>query len=162
MRSLVLYYSKDGYTKEIAEQISEDIGADIERVIPLNDLPVEKDVNNLLVLFMILFKEKPKILELKHNLQDYDLIYIGSPVWFGSLPPFIRTLLLKYNFKGKSVGIFCCGDSSSKTALIKMARLIKNADIIGELDLNKEEGNFVNSNKSREWARALYGKKSRM
>lgn len=162
MKSLVLYYSNNGYTMEIAEEIAENIGSDIERIIPVEDI-VTKEKNNYFSIFQInLFFDKAKIMELSKNLNDYDLIFIGTPVWFGNYVPFLRTVLLKYTFKDKDIGIFCCCDENSKKTIQRMKKKLNGANIIDELEIIQKDGDYININKVKQWSKSLYGKVERM
>ena len=162
MKSLVLYYSNNGYTMEIAEEIAENVGADIERITPVEDIITKGNNNYFSIFSMNLFGDKPKILELSKDLNEYELIFIGTPVWFGNYVPFIRTILSKYIFKDKNIGIFCCCDKDSGRTLKKMRKKLNGANVIDELEIIQEEGNYININKVKEWSKSLHGKVERM
>lgn len=162
MKAVVLYYSNGGYTMEMAEEIKASIAADIEKIIPAKDILADKNKNNISILAMKLFGDKPRILSLKSKIEEYDLIFIGTPVWFGSYTPFINTLLSKYIFKGKSVGIFCCCDMTGSATLDKLKKRLKGANILGSIEINTKDGTYINVGKIREWSQSLMGKQIRM
>ena len=79
MKSLVAFYSRTNITKKLAERIASDINADIEEIKPVNDYGGKlgyarggKDA----------FRGNIVELEaLKYDPQDYDIVYLGTPVW---------------------------------------------------------------------------------
>ena len=79
MKSLVAFYSRTNITKKLAERIANETGADIEEIKPKNDYGGKlgyarggKDA----------FRGNIIELEaLKHDPQDYDVVYLGTPVW---------------------------------------------------------------------------------
>ena len=80
MKTLVVYYSRTGNTKFVAEEITAELGADIEEVVDLKKrdgkmgyLSASRDATG---------NRQTNIAETKRNPADYDLIVIGTPVWF--------------------------------------------------------------------------------
>ena len=49
----------------------------------------------------------PAIKEMNLDLSKYDPIYVGTPIWFSTFAPPVRTFLQSYDFKGKTVALFC-------------------------------------------------------
>ncbi len=104
---LVLYYSQTGNTKAVAEAIQSQLGADIEAIVPVNpydgdfQATIERGKKELDSGIL------PEIEPLKSDIQSYDVIFVGYPVWFGTFAQPIATLLADGNFKGKRVVPFC-------------------------------------------------------
>lgn len=101
---LVVYYSREGHTKLVADEIAKRFNADIERLIdrkdragPLAVMEAGRDAvsGNL-----------TEIEPLKHDPQNYDIVLVGTPSWFGNVTPAVRTFLSRYHMKGKTVGLF--------------------------------------------------------
>jgi len=104
MKSLVVYYSRTGNTRFVAELVAKHLGADIEEVIDhknrkgiLGWLSAGKDAR---------LRKETQISPSEHDPCNYELIVVGSPVWGGSLTPAIRTYLRKHDLSGKKVAIF--------------------------------------------------------
>lgn len=104
---LVLYYSQTANTKAVAEEIATQLGADIEEILPLNPYSGsfmetvqragdERESGNM-----------PEIQPLQSKIADYDLIFIGYPVWSGTYAWPIATLLDEVDFSGKKIVPFC-------------------------------------------------------
>ena len=101
MKTLVVYYSREGSNKFLAERISRELDCDMEAIHPR--------VNNL-VLFLINlhFGIKP----LKHRVEEYDRIILCGPIWVGRFIPPLRSFVLKYRDRiNQLVFVTCCGSS---------------------------------------------------
>jgi len=142
MKSLIVYYSRTGNTKFMAETIAAEIGAETEEVIDLKNrqgrlafLPAGRDAMQ---------GKETQIAEIKRKPGDYDLIIVGQPIWAGSPTPAIRTYLNKNDLSGKKVALFF-SDSGLGKAVEKTKALMPNSTFVGELALaakaleNKDE-----------------------
>ena len=106
-KSLVVYFSRSGNTREIANQIKEFTQADlfeIETVKPyaadyntcVEEAKVEKAAN-----------ARPAIKGKVQNLNDYDVVFIGYPNWWGTMPMAVLTFIESHDFSGKVLVPFC-------------------------------------------------------
>ncbi len=109
-RMLVTYFSWSGSTKNLAEEIQRQTHADIYRIEPL--VPYTSDYQTLA--YEISNKEKeenarPALKDTLSTLNDYDIIFVGCPVWWHDAPMIIHSFLecKNYNFAGKTVIPFC-------------------------------------------------------
>lgn len=104
---LVAYFSWGGTTQRMAQQIQDITGADVFRIEPVKPYPTEytpctevareeKDNN-----------ARPAIQGKVENWSDYDVVFIGCPVWWWTTPMIIHTFCESYDFKGKTVIPFC-------------------------------------------------------
>ena len=127
---LVLYYSQTGTTQTVAEELQKQLGADIERIEAV--VPYDGDFGATIERSG---KEResgevPEINPLKVNLDDYDVIFIGYPIWFGTYAMPIATLVKENDFAGKTIVPFCTfgsGGLGSSTEALKEA--LPKADI---------------------------------
>lgn len=104
---LVAYFSWSGTTQRMAQQIQDITGADMFRIEPVTPYPTEytpctevareeKDNN-----------ARPAIKGTVENWDDYDVVFIGCPVWWWTTPMIIHTFCESYDFRGKTVIPFC-------------------------------------------------------
>ena len=109
---LVLYYSVTNTTKQIAEYIQQKTGADIEAIQTVEELPT--DYQELLQLSGKMRESNtlPELKPLAHNVADYDLIFFGYPIWFGTYAQPVKTLVASGVLSGKTVVPFCTSGSS--------------------------------------------------
>ena len=104
---LVLYYSQTGATAAVANEIKSALNADIEEVICEN--PYDGDFAATIERSQ---KERengelPAIQPIGVDIQQYDIIFLGYPVWFGTYALPVATLLKEENFDGKVIVPFC-------------------------------------------------------
>ena len=133
MNVLVVYFSRDGHTKDVAENIAKKMNADIECV-------TEEGVDRNGIIGWLksgydgFRKNKSKIVNTKFDCKNYDRIYIGSPVWAFNIAPAIRTYLDTEDLSQKEIGLFGTMDGSGAEKLFKdMKTYLSKSKIIGEL-----------------------------
>lgn len=106
---LVAYYSYTGNTEEFANIIAEETGGtlfEIQRSNDYSDLytEAEEEINN---------NEKPELASMPDNVEQYDTIFIGYPIWWDRVPAMINTFLDNIDLEGKTVIPFCTSSSDS-------------------------------------------------
>ena len=123
-KTLVLYYSLTGNTKVVAEEIANRLGADIEEIVCVNPYDT-----NFQACIQRCMQEReqgviPDIQPVKADLSQYDIIFIGYPVWFGTYAPPVAKFLLNEDLSGKKIVPFCTfgsGGLESSIADLKAA-----------------------------------------
>lgn len=112
---LVAYFSNTGTTKEIAEMIQEQTGADLFEIIP-EDPYTEEDLAYYTGGRTDQEQEdasvRPAISGNVEHMEQYDTVFIGYPIWHGQAPRIISTFLESYDFAGKRLVPFCTSHSS--------------------------------------------------
>ena len=116
-KTLVAYFSATGTTKILAEKIAEEADADLFEIEPLapytqSDLDWT-DENSRCTIEMKKDKSiRPKIKSKVQNIEQYDTIYVGFPIWWYVAPTIINTFLEQYNFNGKKIIPFATSGGS--------------------------------------------------
>jgi flavodoxin len=154
VKSLVVYYTRSGNTKFVAETIAAELGSDLEEIVDLKKragklgwILAGKDSTQ---------EKETKIAPTKLAPTDYDLIVIGTPIWAWKPTPAIRTYIAKNNLSGKKVALFLTMDSDSKQAVEKTKALLPNTVLVGELSLPKAlEDKDETKKKIAEWCKSL-------
>ena len=132
-KQLVLYYSQTGATQTVAQELQKALGADIE-AIELEDpytgtyaetvdrAGKERQSGNM-----------PKLKPLKADLSEYDVIYLGYPIWYGSYANPIVSLVGEYDFEGKKIVTFCTfGSGGLEPAIQDLKKALPKAEIAEE------------------------------
>ena len=113
----VVYFSGTGNTKAIAEMIAEETDADIFEIVPAqaytdadlnyNDdsCRANKEQNDNTA--------RPEISNDLSATTEYDVIYLGHPIWWGTVPRIMQTYLEKYDLSGATIYTFCTSGGSS-------------------------------------------------
>lgn len=104
-KELVVYFSVYGTARALAEEIAAQTGADIAEIEPVNAYDSNRDHYEALA--RLARKEhdedqRPEILN-DIDIENYDRIYIGYPMWWYTFPMIIYTFFDKYDFKGKTI-----------------------------------------------------------
>ena len=122
-KKLVLYYSETGTTKTVAQELQKQLGADIEEieaVEPYSGIFQETIQRGQREMQS---GEMPALKPLKKKIADYDIIFLGYPIWFGTYANPIITLVKEQDFAGKTIVPFCTfgsgGLNTSSDALQK-------------------------------------------
>lgn len=116
---LVVYFSAQGHTKEVAEKIADNLNADIFEITPANPYTEEDlDYNNDNSRVSREYEDESlRDVELETtevpNWSDYDTVLIGYPIWWGNSAWPINSFVKANDFTGKTVIPFCTSASSS-------------------------------------------------
>ena len=128
---LVLYYSQTSNTKTVAQEIANKLGADIEEIVAVN--PYDGDFEATINRCMQEREKgvKPEIKPIAANLADYDTIFIGYPVWFGTFAPPMAAFLDQADLSGKKIVPFCTfGSGGLNTSVKELAAKQPKAEIL--------------------------------
>jgi flavodoxin len=105
MKTLVIYYSRTGITKQIGDIIAKKLGADVEEI---KDTVDRSGAKGYLLSGRDAMKKKLTRLEpLAKNPSDYDLAIIGTPVWCWNMSVPVRTYVSENKDKFSKVAYFC-------------------------------------------------------
>lgn len=127
---LVVYFSHSGNTREVANQIQALTGADIFEV-----KTVRQYSSNYNTVTQEAQQEqngdaRPKLAAGIDNLADYDVVILGYPNWWGTIPMGLFTFLESYDFAGKTIAPFCTHEGSRMGSSVRdIAKLCPDATI---------------------------------
>ena len=127
-KRLVAYFSASGVTAKVAENLADAIGADIFEIQP--EVPYTKadlnwmDKKSRSTIEMSDPNSRPAIATKRDNMDEYDTIFVGFPIWWYVAPTIINTFLESYNLKGKTIIIAISRVPNPKIARSKMRRTI--------------------------------------
>ena len=129
---LIAYFSWSGNTRGIAQEIQAQTGADLFEITPVH--PYSKDYNTVLMEAQEdqHKQARPQLSEHVRNMDEYDIILLGYPNWWASVPMPIASFLEEYDFSGKTIIPFCShGGGRFGQSLTVIAKTAKDA-VIGE------------------------------
>ncbi|MBO4645681.1 MAG: NAD(P)H-dependent oxidoreductase [Bacteroidales bacterium] len=130
-KMLVLYYSQTSNTQAVAKEIAKRLDADIEQIVM--EQPYDGDFQATIDRCM---KEReegvlPDIKPVAANLADYDVVFIGFPVWFGTYAPPVAAFLNQVDLSGKKIVPFCTFGSGGLESSVKdLVRAEPNAEVL--------------------------------
>ncbi len=126
MANLILYYSRKGEnyvnggirtiakgnTERVAEFIQRAVGGDLFEIEPMREYSAS---------YMTCIKEaqaeqrvgeRPAVKKLPASLDGYDIVFLGYPNWWGTMPMFMFTVLEAFDWTGKTIAPFCTNEGS--------------------------------------------------
>ena len=113
---LVAYFSATGTTKGVAEHIANGLNADIYEIVPeepYTDADLDyNDNNSRTTIEMNDPNARPAISGSVENMEQYDTVFIGYPIWSGEAPRIVSTFVESYDFSGKTIVPFCTSGGS--------------------------------------------------
>jgi len=137
---LVVYYSRTGNTRKVAQLLAKRFKADIEEIIdkkkrtgPIGFTAAGKDA---------LTKQLTDIEPLELDPQQYDIILVGTPSWYSNMTPAIRTFVTQNDIKNKQVAVFATTNLTGiNSTLDELASLVadKDSDQIPRLPVYKKD-----------------------
>ena len=115
-KKLVAYFSASGVTTKLAETLAEAIGADMFEIVP--EVPYTKadlnwqDAASRSTIEMKDPSSRPAIAAKRDNMDNYDTVFVGFPIWWYVAPTIINTFLESYDLSGKTVIPFATSGGS--------------------------------------------------
>lgn len=133
-KPLVIYYSFEGNTRLMAESMAQSINADVLSLVPEKEIESKGFSKYFWGGSQVMMKRRPILLPFQVNPLDYDLIFIGTPVWAWTYSPPIATLLHSANFSGKHIGLFTCHGGQNAKTFHHLKQQLNESIILGEID----------------------------
>ena len=150
-KSLVVYFSRSGNTKRVAESVQRQTGSDIFEIVPVN--PYDADYSTVTALAK---EEKqsgarPEIADKIDNIADYDVICVGYPIWWGDMPMILYTFFESYDLSGKTVAPFCTSGGSGLSGTVNTIKQLQpNAVVTSGLHIDSADSADPDGN-VRDW-----------
>ncbi len=126
---LVVYFSATNNTESVAQKLADGLGADIYEIVPMQPYTDEDlDYGNSKSRSSVEMDDpgaRPEISGTVENMDQYEVVLIGYPNWWASIPMPIASFLEEYDFTGKTIIPFCSHGGGrfgqSLTAISKLA-----------------------------------------
>lgn len=156
-KNLVAFFSASGVTENVAKLLAVATNADLFQIKP--EVPYTKadlnwqDENSRSSVEMKNKSSRPAIAEGNAKVEEYDVIFLGFPIWWYVAPTIINTFLESYNFAGKTIILFATSGSSGFGETVNGLK--------GSVDSTTviKEGKILNGSQSvdsiKEWVEAL-------
>ena len=115
-KKLVAYFSVGGVTKNVAEQVAKQVEGNLYEIRPMNPYS-KRDLDYLDPMSRSTMeaanpKARPALADRDARVEDYDVVYVGFPIWWGLAPKLINSFLEAYDFRGKTVVPFATSSGS--------------------------------------------------
>ncbi len=130
-KTLIVYFSWSSNTETMANYIHDKIGGDIERIEPVNAYPTNYNETADKAKAERDNGDRPEFKSLEYNPEDYDIIFIGYPIWWYELPMIMRTFFDTYDFSGKTIVPFNTHEGSGDGGTYQLiSQLEPNATVL--------------------------------
>lgn len=106
MKVLTVFFSLTGNTKKIAHSVSAAAGGDLLEIKLKKELPANKLLKYFAAGRQVVKKETPQIVPFEIDPNDYDLVFVGTPVWAANYTPAVRSFLNQKKIKNKKIALF--------------------------------------------------------
>lgn len=153
---LVAYFSATNTTEGVAEHIANGLNADIYEIVPedpYTDADLNyNDNNSRTTIEMNDPDARPAISGSVENMEQYDIVFIGYPIWWGDAPRILSTFVESYDFSGKTIVPFCTsGGSGIGSSASNLEQLTSGATWLSGRRLNGSDS----QNTVMEWVNSL-------
>ncbi|WEV69650.1 flavodoxin [Bifidobacterium sp. ESL0775] len=113
-KTLVTYFSATGNTREVAQKLAKVVGTDVREILPsmpyiASDLKADDEKSRASVEHAV--DARPQMAK-AINVGDYDVVFVGYPIWYGVAPQIVRTFLESQDFSGKTIVPFATSSGS--------------------------------------------------
>ena len=143
-KMLIAYFSWSGNTQGVAEEIQRQTGADLFELVPI---PAYSDDYNTVLMEAQRDQHdqaRPALRDQVENMDAYDIIFLGYPNWWASIPMPIASFLEAYDFSGKTILPFCShGGGRFGQSLTAIAKLAPQAVIAPGLSVHYSGGSAL-------------------
>lgn len=156
-KKLVAYFSASGVTAKVAGMLADAVGADIHEIRP--KFPYTKadlnwmDKQSRSTIEMNNKAFRPEIEHSDLNMEAYDVVFLGFPIWWYVAPTIINTFLESYDFSGKIIILFATSGGS------KFGKTVKDLKVSVPASCEIIEGKLLNGKQTipaiRDWTETL-------
>ena len=116
MKTLVVYFSATGTTKAAAQKLAKEFNADLFEITPeqpYTDADLDwRDKQSRSTIEMQDKSSRPAITGRCENITDYDVVWIGFPVWWYTAPTIVNTFIEAHDLSGKTLNVFATSGGS--------------------------------------------------
>lgn len=109
---LVAYFSHSGNTRVIANQIHDRVGGDIFEIKTVDSYPQDYEAVKAVAMKELNEGFRPALATHVDNIDSYDVVFVGYPIWWGTMPMPVESFLTGYNFSGKTIVPFSTHEGS--------------------------------------------------
>ena len=155
---LITFFSRTGTTHEIANQIQKNVGGDLFELTTVHTYPKEYRATTKQAKREQETNFRPQLTADVPNIDSYELVFIGYPNWWWTLPMAFFSFLERHNFSGKTIIPFCTHEGSGLgRGLADIKSMCPNATIVEGIALRGGGSDNVQTDSARrevvEWLR---------
>lgn len=133
-KTLIVYFSWGGNTKTVANHIHDLIGGEIVEVETVIPYPDTYEEVTQIAPGELASDYRPELKTKVDNMDEYNTLIVGTPIWGGHLTPAMKSFLASYNLSDKAIAPFCThGGSGTAQCVNDILSVCPNSTILGSL-----------------------------
>lgn len=133
-KTLIVYFSWGGNTRTVANHIHDLIGGDIVEVETVIPYPDSYEEVIQIAPGELESDYRPELKTKVENMDEYDTLIVGTPIWGGHLTPAMKSFLASYDLSGKAIAPFCThGGSGTAQSVNDIRSVCPNSTILSSL-----------------------------
>ncbi len=153
--ALSAYFSHSGNTRVIADRIRECVGGDIFEIVPVDPYPRDYDEVVEQARKELGEDYRPPLKTNVENIDSYDVIFVGYPNWWGTVPQPVATFLSGYDLSGKAIAPFCTHEGSGLgRSIMDIEKLCPQSTVLNGLAVRGSNVNTAQTQVS-DWLRNI-------
>ncbi len=154
MKKIVVFYSFEGNTRLIAENISKAVAADLLELKPKKEMKSKGFMKYVWGGKAAMMKTRPALFPFDKDIQKYDVLFIGTPVWAWTYAPPLNTFFSTHSLANKKIALFCCHGGGKGKIFDSMEEILKGNKIVGKIDFQEplKKNTDANIKKAKKWA----------
>ncbi len=157
MKNLIVYYSYEGNTEEIVKALSQDIEADVLKLVPEKEKKTPSLYRFVWGGMQVYMTKKPKLKSYHVDMSKYSNIIIACPCWFGTFAPPINTFISENLMTNKNIYLLVCNGGNMRNTWENFEKALSGSNIVSKLDLVYPIKNGIQDakDKATEWIKSV-------
>lgn len=136
-KTLIVYHSRSGYTRRVAQSLAGRLDADLDEIQIVQ--PLDGPLGYVMCAIEAIGGLAPALRPATKDPAKYDLVVIGTPVWFWSLASPMRSWLERHPLRGRRFAFFCTMGGSGASCVFSTMKELAGGDPIATLALTDDE-----------------------
>ena len=154
-RVLIVYYSRTGNTREVANHIHKIVGGDMTELQAAEPYTDDYEAVKQRAMQELNSDIKPALKTKVENIRSYDVIFVGSPIWWGTIAAPVKTFLSEYDLSGKTIMPFIThAGSGLGQSVTDISNLCPKSDISDSIAVWGRDAKTA-QNQIAEWLRKI-------
>ena len=152
---LIAYFSRTGNTREIARQIHERVGGEMIEILTVKPYPEDYEAVKKQAMEEQTSGFKPELKTKVKDIRSYDIIFVGTPIWWGRIATPVKSFLSQYDLSGKTIVPFVThGGSGLGQSMSDIKALCPSSTILDGLAVWGKDAKTA-QNKVSDWLRKI-------
>ena len=136
-KTLIVFHSRTGYTRRVARDLAGRLGADLDEIRIVQ--PMHGPIGYALCAIEAIAGLAPALRPARKDAAAYDLVVVGTPVWFWSLASPVRSWLEQFGRRGKRFAFFCTMGGSGAGRVFAAMKKLTGREPVASLALTDAE-----------------------